>query len=234
MGVHDGHRERLKTRFLNEGLDHFDDKHVLELLLFYCIPRKDTGVIAYNLIERFQTLSGVLDATREELRSVPGMGENAACFLSLIASTGRFYRVSQGKNITILPSVEACGEYLKPYFHGRKKETVYLLCLDGKCKVLGCREVSEGSINAANISTRRIIEIALNYGASSVVLAHNHPSGIALPSADDILTTKQIAMGLAAVDITLTDHIVVADDDFVSLAQSGFYSFREIQEAMLV
>jgi len=234
MGVHDGHRERLKNRFLQEGLDHFDDKHVLELLLFYCIPRKDTGVIAYNLIDRFKSLSGVLDATRDELKSVEGVGENVACFLSLVASTGRFCRVSQGKKITILPSVEACGEYLKPYFHGRKNETVYLLCLDAKCKVLGCREVGEGSINAANISTRRIVEIALSYGATSVVLAHNHPSGIALPSAEDVLTTKQIAIGLAAVDIALTDHIIVADDDFVSLAQSGFYSFRDIQDSLLV
>lgn len=234
MGVHDGHRERLKKRFLNEGLDHFDDKHVLELLLFYCIPRKDTGVVAYNLIERFKSLPGVLDASREELKSVPGVGENVACFLSLIASTGRFYQIQQRKDIKILSSVASCGEFLKPYFQSRKNETVYLLCLDSKCKVLGCVEVGEGSINAASISTRRIVEIALNYGASSVVLAHNHPSGIALPSAEDILTTKQIAMGLAAVDIALTDHIVVADDDFVSLAQSGFYNFREIQETMLV
>lgn len=234
MGVHDGHRERLRKRFLEEDLDNFDDKHVLELLLFYCIPRKDTGVIAYNLIQRFKSLSGVLDATRKELQSVEGVGENVACYLSLIASTGRFYRVNKGKEITILPSLPACAEYLKPYFQGRTNETVFLLCMDAKCKVLGCREVGEGSVNAASISTRRIVEIALSYGASSVVMAHNHPSGIALPSPEDILTTKQIAIGLAAVDITLTDHIIVADEDLVSLAQSGLYNFREIQEAMLV
>ena len=119
-----------------------------------------------------------------------------------------------------------------PYFHGRKNETVFLLCLDAKCKVLACKEVGEGIVNSATISTRRIVETALSAGASSVVLAHNHPSGIALPSSDDILTTRQVALGLAAVDIVLTDHLVIADDDYVSLTQSGFYNYEDASSAL--
>ena len=109
-----------------------------------------------------------------------------------------------------------------PRFFGRKVETVFLLCLDAKCKVLCCKEVGEGSVNSAGISIRRIVETALGANATSVVLAHNHPSGMALPSAEDIQTTRRVAAALNTVDILLADHIVVADDDFVSMVQSGY------------
>ena len=114
-----------------------------------------------------------------------------------------------------------------PFFFGRKVETVFLLCLDAKCKVLCCKEIGEGSVNAAGISVRRVVETALNAGASTVVLAHNHPSGLALPSAEDIQTTRRMAMALSAVEIHLADHIVVADGDYVSMVQSG-HSFDTV------
>ena len=100
---------------------------------------------------------------------------------------------------------------------------MFLLCLDAKCKMLCCKEVGEGSVNSASISVRRIVEIALAANATTVVLAHNHPSGLAIPSAEDVHTTERIAAALNAVEITLADHIVVADDDFVSMVQSGYY-----------
>lgn len=232
MGIHEGHRQRLRDRFIKDGLDNFEEKHVLELILFYCIPRKDTAEIAYNLLKHFGSLAQVLDARPEELREVPGVGDGVATFLPLLNAVGRYYRVHRTKPVSVLTTVEACGDYIVPYFHGRKNETVFLLCLDAKCKVLACKEVGEGIVNSASISTRRIVEMALGAGASSVVLAHNHPSGIALPSPDDILTTRQVALGLAAVDIVLTDHLVVADDDYVSMAQSGFYNYEEVCSAL--
>jgi len=109
-----------------------------------------------------------------------------------------------------------------PFFFGRRVETVFLLCLDAKCKVLCCKEVGEGSVNSAGISVRKIVETALGANATSVVLAHNHPSGLAVPSAEDIQTTRRIAMALSAVEISLADHIVVADEDYVSIVQSGY------------
>jgi len=221
MSIHDGHRQRLKQRFREEGLDSFSDVQVLELLLFYCIPRKDTNPIAHELLNRFGSLSQVLEATVEELEKVPGISENSASFLRLITEVGRYYLVDRGTRVSILPTLEDCARYLVPFFFGRRNETVFLLCLDAKCKVLCCREVGEGSVNSANISTRKIVETALGVNATSVVLAHNHPSGIAVPSGDDVLTTRRIAAALASVDICLIDHIVVADDDYVSLAQSG-------------
>ena len=114
-----------------------------------------------------------------------------------------------------------------PFFFGRKVETVFLLCLDAKCKVLCCKEIGEGSVNAAGISVRRVVETALNAGATTVVLAHNHPSGLALPSVEDIQTTRRVATALSAVEIHLADHIVVADGDYVSMVQSG-HSFDTV------
>lgn len=223
MSIHDGHRQRLKKRFLEEGLDSFAEVNVLEILLFYCIPRRDTNPIAHALLSRFGSLANVLEAPVEELMKVEGISENSATYLSLTTAVGRYYMMNKASQNTVLDSIEKCGAYLCPVFVGMRNETVYLLCLDAKCKVLCCREVSEGSANAAGISIRKIMEIALSANATTVLLAHNHPSGLALPSGEDIQTTKNVSAALRAVDIQLADHIIVSDDDFVSLAQSGFY-----------
>lgn len=219
--IHEGHRQRLKDRFLEEGLDGFTDVQVLELLLFYCIPRKDTNPIAHALLKRFGTLSQVLEAPVEDLVKVSGISRNAATLLHLITQTGRYYLVDRANQNRILPTIEKCAAYMLPYFFGRTVETVFLLCLDAKCKVLCCKEIGEGSVNSAGISVRKIVECALAAKASTVVLAHNHPSGVAVPSGEDVVTTRRIAMALRAVEIHLADHIVVADDDYVSMAQSG-------------
>ena len=221
LSIHDGHRARLKERFLKEGLDSFSEIQVLELALYYCIPRKDTNPIAHALLDHFGGLSQVLEAPVEELKQIPGMGEASASYLHMITELGRYYMVHRSTQATILPTLEQCAEYMVPFFFGRRVEMVFLLCLDAKCKVLCCKEVGEGSVNSAGISVRKIVETALGANATSVVLAHNHPSGVALPSGEDIQTTRRIAMALYAVEITLADHIVVADEDYVSMAQSG-------------
>lgn len=223
MAVHDGHRERLKERFRTEGLDGFTEVQVLELLLFYSVPRKDTNEIAHALLEKFETLAQVLDANPADLEKVPGMGSNSALFLKLLSAAGRRYQISRTESASILRTVEQCGAYLQPRFFGRKHEAVFLLCMDAKCKVLACKQVGEGSVNSAGVPIRRIVETALSANATMVVLAHNHPSGLALPSADDIQTTKRLAVALDTVEITLIDHLVFSDDDYVSMAQSGYY-----------
>ena len=223
MSIHEGHRQRLKERFRVEGLDNFDERHTLELLLFFCVPRKDTAPLAQALLDHFGSVSQVLDATAEELEKVPGVGYNVSTLLTLSTAMARYYLVNRTMNDTILNTTKLCGDYLMQRFHGRRNETVFLLCLDAKCKVLCCKEVGEGSVNSASIPIRRVVEMALGANATTAVLAHNHPSGLALPSAEDIQTTRRIALALDAVEITLADHIVVADHDYVSLAQSGYY-----------
>ena len=219
--LHKGHRERLRQSYIENGPDGMHEHQLLELLLTYAIPRRDTNPIAHALLEHFGGFSQVLEAPVEELKRIPGMGESSAAFLRLITETGRYYMVHRSTQASVLPTLEQCAEYMVPFFFGRRLETVFLLCLDAKCKVLCCKEVGEGSVNSAGISVRRIVETALGANASSVVLAHNHPSGVALPSGEDIQTTRRIAMALSAVEITLVDHIVVADEDYVSMAQSG-------------
>jgi DNA repair protein RadC len=224
MSIHDGHRQRLKDRFMEQGLDSFTEVQAVEMMLFYCIPRQDTNEIAHRLLERFGSFAQILDADPEELRSVQGIGENAATFLKLFPAVTRYYEIDKAKlSGKPLLTTDACGEYLIPYFRGRCNETVFLLCVDAKGKAICCRMVGEGGINSAGVPIRRIVEIALAAKATSVVLAHNHPSGIALPSAEDVATTKRVAIALQAVDVVLADHLVIADDDYTSLVQSGFY-----------
>lgn len=223
MPIHDDHRQRVRQRFLESGLGSFNDIQVLELLLFYCIPRRDTNPIAHALLDHFGSFSQVMEAPVEELKKVNGMGEHSAVFLRLVTEVGRYYQVDKAKQVKILPTIEDCGRYLIPHFHGRRNETVLLLCMDAKCKVICCKEIGEGSVNSAGVPIRRIVETALGVTATTVVLAHNHPSGLALPSGEDIETTHRVAAALNAVEIQLADHIVVADDDFVSIAQSGYY-----------
>lgn len=206
------------------------EHEVLELLLFYCIPRKDTNVTAHNLINRFGTLAKVLDAPIRELKKVEGIGENAAVFLSIMKAVSGYYRISAMEQNLALTTYEDCGKYLKPYFDGKKSEVVMMLCLDAKCMVLDCLQVGEGAINSANVSIRKIVDLALSTNATSVVLAHNHPSGLALPSDEDILTTKRLAKALRYVDVILSDHVIVADDDFVSLALSNLYNYDSISD----
>ena len=226
MSVHDGHRERLRNRFLNEGLDHFEPNQVLELLLFYCIPRKNTNEIAGLLLQRFGTFSGVLNAPISELKKIPGMGESAATFLSLIKETSRYYLTKHDDNPTFIHNAKDYGNYLAGFFQGKRNEMVFMLCLDAKRKVISCLEVGEGCTNYASVPIRRIVETALAENAVTVVLAHNHPSGLAIPSDEDIHTTHRLAAALATVEIRLWDHIVVADNDFVSLLSSGYYDPR--------
>ena len=220
--IHKGHRDRLKKRFLENGLDNFTDIQVLELLLFYAIPVRDTNEIAHNLLNHFGGLAQVLQADVEELKKIPYIKGHAATLLALVIDLCRYYQVNCAKETEILTTLEDCGNYLVPRFFGRTRETVFLLCLDAKCMVICCKEIGEGSVNAASISVRKVVETALNANATTVILAHNHPSGIAVPSNEDIQTTRRIAAALSAVEIHLADHIVVAEGDYVSMVQSGY------------
>lgn len=224
MSMHEGHRERLKERFRREGLDGFDELYVLELLLYYCKPRVDTNPLAHKLLDHFGSLSRVLDASTEELEKVDGVGKNTSTLLTLIPQVCRYYQIKQSEPGKILRTIEQCGSFLVPYFYGREHETVFMLCLDAKCQVICCKKVGEGSVNSANIPIRRVVEMALSANATTVVLAHNHPSGLAIPSADDIQTTHKVAQALQSVEIILADHIVVSKDDFVSIVQSKYYA----------
>lgn len=224
MNTHSGHRQRMKQRFLKEGLDNFDAVNVLELLLFYALPRRDTNLIAHDLLRRFGSLAGVLEAPVEQLQLVPGLGEHAALLISLVTSVSRYYMINRSGSAVYLRDTAQCGDYLVPRFFGMRDEAVCLLCLDAKCKVISCNMISQGSVNSAGVPIRKLVELALAANATSVVLAHNHPCGIAIPSEEDVETTNQLRDALNVVGIHLADHIIVAEEDFVSMAASNIYT----------
>lgn len=225
MGVHDGHRERMKQRFAAHGLDSFDDHNVLELLLFFARPRCDTNEIAHALMNRFDTLDGVFEASIEELRKVDGVGGTTALLLHLIPQVSRRYMMAKNTAGTVvLSSTEEAGKFLVPLFMYEREEVVYMVCMDSMCRMICYREIGRGVVNEAEVSVRRIVEIALAHGAVSVILAHNHTNGLALPSREDEATTRHVRSALRLVGIQLTDHIIVAGNDFVSMADSDILS----------
>lgn len=230
MSIHNGHRERLRERFRQEGMEHFTEVQALELLLFYVIPRRDTNEIAHNLLNRFGSFAQVLEAPVEQLAAVPGVGTNAATFLSMMMGISRYYDLSRARQNCCLLSNDECGQYLLPMFKGRRNEHVYMLYLDAKCRVLGCNEVGQGSVNFSSVPIRTIVEMALAMNATTVYIAHNHPSGVALPSVEDRACTLRLATALYAVDITLADHFVIAEDDYVSMLQSGYYNPKDVAD----
>lgn len=218
--IHSGHRSRVKTEFLARGVEGWPDHRVLELLLFYAIPRGDVNVLAHELIDRFGSLAGVLDASPEELAKVPGVGEHTAVLLRLISAVGGRYQEQRGSLTGIVSGPEEASALLSPYFYGARNEMVYVLCLDSKGKALGIRKVSEGSIHASDINIRRIAEEAMGLRAAKLYLAHNHVSNLAFPSAADWQSTDIIRTALAGVGLELVDHIIFVDGDAVSLNQS--------------
>lgn len=221
MSVHDGHRERLKKRLLEQGLNAFDDHNVLELLLFFSMPRKDTNPLAHALIEHFGSLEAVLEAPTDELLKLGGIGENTAALIKLIPEISRRYAINKNRFDGILNSTEVAGSYLSARYQFERDEVVYVVCLDAKLRVLCFKELFRGDVNSTEVSVRKIAELALAKNASSVIISHNHTSGIALPSREDEITTRRIKTALESMGIALTDHIIVAGDDFVSMADSG-------------
>ena len=221
MGIHSGHRERMKQRFRETGFRGFSDINALELLLFYVIPRQDTNPIAHALIERFGSFHGVIDAPYEDLLKVSGVGENTATFLKLIPAVCKRY--IQGKQIKQMSYVtmESMMDFIIPLFSFEMEETLFLICLDSANRITYCEPIVQGGLDYVPVEPRKILEVALERRAVKVVLAHNHPSGIAAPSISDVNLTKNIQECLALFNIELLDHFIVAEELCVSMRRYG-------------
>lgn len=221
MSIHDGHRQRRKQQFAESGLDAFAEHEVLELLLYYAVPRQDTNPIAHALLRRFGTLDKVFAAPREELLRVEGVGESGATLIQLILPLYRRIRLSAAQDECVLDNTERAGAFFLDRLAGERTEMMYQACLDAKGKLISLQKLSAGDVSFVHVDIRTIVENALLCRASAVVLAHNHPSGVALPSEADNAVTIQVQQILQSVGVTLFDHIIVADNDFVSLRQNG-------------
>lgn len=218
--IHENHRERMRERYMANGTDGMEVHEVLELMLYYTIPRSDTNPIAHNLIDTFGSFSGVLEASVDDLAAVNGIGNKAAIFLKLFNDVHRVYETDKVKNTKHLKSLEDIGQFLMPRFLGRRNEIVLLLCLDSKNEIICSHIMFEGSVNSAAFDIRQLVGTAIRTNAASIVIAHNHPGGLAIPSLKDIQTTRRIMNILNQLGIQLTDHLIYAGNDYVSLAQS--------------
>ena len=212
---HDGHRERLRKKW-NDGVK-LEKHEFLEMLLFYPIARSNTNEIAHDLLNRFGSFQAILDAPEEELMKVRGVGKKTVRFLGMLAEfVARYQEERVNKNYVFRSYAELCS-YLSTLFIGQSKEQVYLLLFNNSGRLLLTEKVGEGFASLSEISLKRINQLAVSFAASSAVLAHNHPNGLTEPSVQDVQTTKQICRALDLLGVTLTDHIVVSRDSYVSI-----------------
>lgn len=221
MATHDGHRERLRDSFLTHGLNSFHELQALELLLFYAIPRKDTNPIAHALLDRFGSLDAVFDASERELCDVPGIGKNTAALIMLVPQIIKHSRVASANTIQYIRNGRDAAQYLRPRLDTEREEVALMVCLDADMSVISCVELARGTVNAVDFSIRRVVELALKYKASYVVLAHNHPGGSPRMSREDDLVTKNVYKALELVNIHLYDHILIAGDEYASINDLG-------------
>lgn len=228
--IHKGHRNRLKEEIISaEQLQDKSPNKLLEMLLFYGIPRQDTAGISKQLLQTFGDISGVFDADIEDLIKIKGMTRNAASLIKLMRPVCRSYVLSKFKFKETLKSHEEIGNYILAKYFGLSRECFSLLCLNRLGKVISFEVIMYGNVDSVGISIRTVLQKVLKCEATAVVIAHNHPSGVAVPSMMDIEVTKEIKNALRVVSVSLVDHIIVADDDYVSMALSE--NFGNIFEA---
>lgn len=214
--IHADHRERLHRRFLEHGLGSFAEHEALEYMLTFAIPRKDVNPLAHRLIDRFGGFCRVLEASETELLEVEGIGPATARLLTMVMEAGRYYQQCRAAAPRAFERLEQIAEFVIPLFHGVRVEQVYALYLDDRNSLIKLEKLAEGSSNESAVSSR-----AVRLGATQVVLAHNHPGGLALPSQADLDFTACAAGLLCQLGIRLLDHIIVdSGGDCLSMQQT--------------
>ena len=222
--LHKGHRERLKNRFIDYGGKSFDDHQILELLLFYGIPRKDTNDIAHRLINVYGGFNNIFSSNVDDLVNNCDIGKNTAVLISLLSEIIRRYNENKmlKKNETFkITSSEKAGQYSISLLGDEHYEKFYIVSLDAQKRIINASLVGEGTSGEVYVYSRRIVEYALRDKAVSVLLIHNHPGGKLNPSFNDLETTTRIVKTLNMIDIDVIDHIIVSDNYYFSFADNG-------------
>ena len=214
--IHAGHRERLRERYDRSGMDDYADHEVLELLLTYAIPRRDVKPLAKALINRFGTLAAVFDATEYELSAVPGMGGNSTSLILLMKALGSIYLQRKITGFDLLKDSMAVVDFIRMKIGGAPKETMLVLYLNNHNHLLGYHCIP-GTVDRATIFRREIMEQCIIHRATGIIIAHNHPSGVCLPSNEDLELTHRIKAAADATDIRFIDHILVTPTSWRSL-----------------
>jgi len=218
---HLGHRDRLRARFERAGIDGLQDYEVLELLLFYALPRKDVKPLAKDLMRRLGSLKGVLDADHETLKGVPGIGRQAALFLRLVRDLGSLYLQQRAEEKEQISSTKELIDYCLSSMGGLKDEHFAVIYLNARNKIIKVETIQEGIVNQAVVYPRKVLEKALKHKASAIILVHNHPSGHVRPSDADIRLTRVLQDAARVMDIVLHDHLIVGENRFFSFREEG-------------
>lgn len=218
---HKGHRNRIRDRVSKEGLDNFQDYQVLEYLLTFVIPYKDTNPLAHKLVNKFGSLAGVIEADEEDLKSVEGVGEVVAHFLANILKVFHFYEKNKVQNSAVITNPMLAYNYVKPFLKGKLIEEMYLICLNPNSKVNSVEKIAEGTSTEASIPIRLISDKMAKAKVSNIIVAHNHPKGKAIPSSDDNNFTQALVSSLTINGSHLLDHVIIGEE------QDDYYSYRE-------
>lgn len=219
---HSNHRERVRKKFAEFGFDGFYDHEVLEMMLFYAIPRCDTNPIAHALLDEFGTLAQVLDADVDSLKKVDGIGESAAVYLSALGKiVGRYNRSRWEDTKSAFANVTSAGLWCADYIGNETEEVFALICLDTQKQVKKQVILARGVVDKVHVDVRKIAQHVVSVNAKYIVLCHNHPSGILQPSYEDIEMTGKLIAALKPLEIEIIDHFVVSGRGFTSMAERG-------------
>ena len=218
--MHENHRDRMRKRFLRDGLDHFEKHEVIEMLLFGLIPRRNTNDIAHRLIDRFGSIAGIIDAPYSEIIKVKGIDEKGAISLKFFSEFIRIYLLDQADPGDKILTREDIGKILINKFFNMTDECLAVMLLDKYQKMKSCDIIRKGNFNSIDINAKEIFNYATKHNSNSVIIAHNHPGGLALPSANDIKSTFKLRQVLRAMSIELVDHYVISSDDWVSFVDA--------------
>ena len=228
--VHDGHRDRMRKRFLQEGADGMATHEILEMLLYGTIPRGDTNEIAHHLIDEFGSISNLIEADPYEIAKTAGVGVKSAVFLSLLHELVRRYEREKLDQKPALTSISRSVDYCKALLTYRPRECFYAVCLDSRRKIIHTSKVSEGTVNDSSVSPRIVVEKALRYKATGVLLCHNHPGGSVKPSIEDIHLTNQLRKMLEPLGVLVMDHIIIGENQYFSFFENNLLKGSILEE----
>lgn len=228
--IHSGHRERMRQRFLKEGGEGFHDHELLEMLLYYAVPRGDANPLAHKMIKEFGSLLNLIQAEPVDISRLCGVGKNTAILISLQKEISKRCIQARWRDRPVLNSLSKATEYCISLTAYKNKETFYVICLDNKRRVINTVQITEGTVSAATIHPRTVVETALKLQASSVILTHNHPNGACKPSFEDIQTTTKLGKLLYAIEVQLIDHIIVGDNTTFSFLENNFLNKENMED----
>ncbi len=216
-----GHRKRIRARYEAGGFAGWPDYEIVEFILFYALPRKDTKILAKKLIKQFKSIKGLIDADSDDIRMVAGVGQNVLNIISVIKDVAELYLKQRTfDNKSVKSAADVC-DYLRISMQPEKDELLKVLYLNASNKILGDDIISRGTVDRAPVYPRKVVESAVKRKAVNVILAHNHPSGSLRPSEEDRIMTEKLKGVLSLVDVTVLDHIIIGLDGYFSFSENG-------------